>query len=306
MVKILKIIGKFLFKKITLNIGVILLAINITILGCIGYTQINMTITLKYIERYLDIQVLGQQQQIENIYGFLKTMIENTIITDKNELDLISKILENINNLENTQKNIANKLEEIKTIDLDNIENIKQANLVIYNETAGIMGAGTHLRYGNKDYILTCAHLIENSDDLFIAVENENNEEILLELVNYNEIDDLALFRMKKIAKHIPFLEISNEFPKVGSEVIVIGNPDWFEDVVSDGIISKIEDKIYLMTNKVYCGNSGGAVIYKGKIVGVLSAMQIMFNFPQIQNYAIAINLDIIQTFLRECNLEQE
>jgi len=304
MLNILKKIWKFLFKKITLHIGAVLLAINIVILGAIGYLTYNNVLALKHIEKYIDIQTFGHQKQIEDIYDFLKILTENIIITDTIEAELLIKIIDNMGILKNSQIEIENKIKEVKTIDLENIENIKKANLIIINETTDCMGAGTHIKYDNKNYVLSCAHLINEPTDLIIAIENKNNEEILLELVHYDKDYDLSLFRMTKCVKHIPALEISEEFPEVGSEVIVIGNPDMFEDLVTDGAISKIKNKIYIMTNKVYCGNSGGAVLYKGKIVGVLSAMQIMFNFPQIENFAIAINLKTIHRFLEDCNLK--
>jgi hypothetical protein len=74
--------------------------------------------------------------------------------------------------------------------------------------------------------------------------------------------------------------------------------------MITDGIIAQIDKSNYIVTNKVYFGNSGGALIYDGKIVGVLSQIAA---FTQItpwgivaQNYGIVVKLEHILTFLKD------
>ena len=138
---------------------------------------------------------------------------------------------------------------------------------------------------------------------MFIASDYEGKKQYFIELVHYNKRTDLSIFRIKVTPKNIPALEISDVAPEVGSEVTVVGNPNMMQDVVTSGTVAKIEDIFYIMTNKVYGGNSGGAVIYKGKIVGVLSAIYVCHNFPVVQDYSIAIRLREIHRFLEDSNI---
>ena len=252
---------------------------------------------------------------LKNIYRFLKKNLRTSVVLLTLNLLVLGIIgITNINTLETLQTlenltniQIMNQIQQkknYKSVDLYDVEKIQEANLLISNETAGIFGAGTHIKYKGKNYILSCAHLIVAPEDKLIAIENANYEIIELELVHYDKKVDLALFKTVTSSKHIASLQISNVFPKAGSEVTVIGNPSLCEDIITNGIISKIKDKFYVMTNIVYSGNSGGAVLYKGKIVGVLSAMSIMVDFPKIATYSIAVNLKTIQNFLIKCNLE--
>jgi len=295
----IKKVWRFLNKRIKLNI--LIAVVNVCLLALLIYVNLNIVMFLDDIEKRVSIQEVIMEDQVKKLFELVMTLTNLTVRSDLDQLTLIEKLANTITTMQKTQSKILNYLNNLKTLDMEDIEKVKQANLVIYNTTAGYGGAGTHIRINNKDYILSCAHLIEEDDDAFMAIENKTNENIVLKLVHYDRSSDLSLFRMEKVAKHIPTLEISSEFPKAGSEVTVIGNPGLMPDVITDGIIANIGNKIYVMTNKVYCGNSGGCVLYKGKIIGVLSAVQIYFNFPQIQNYAIATNLKTLNRFMEDC-----
>ena len=183
---------------------------------------------------------------------------------------------------------------------MKNVEKYKKANLLIYNATANFSGSGTHIKIKNKDYILTASHLIENPDD-FIWGILDNGDWHPLELTKINKEKDLILFRVFGLECH-PYLEISDESPKEGSKIIVIGNPDDMKDVITDGIISKVGRKGYLFTNIIYFGNSGGAILYKGKIIGVVSEFRCYFQIPIFVNYGFGCKLEMIKDFLEDVN----
>lgn len=299
--KIIFAVCRFLKKNIRL--AVILMLINLILFTGILSSYYSVVKDLDELNARNYIYERGIQQQVKGLLKTLTELVDLTVRNDIDQLSLIADIENRIANLVKIQIDVEDRLSKIKTIDLPEAEKILKANLVIYNSSAGYSGSGTHIRKGNVDYILTVAHLIDNPEDSFIAVENEANENIFIELVNFDIKKDLALFRMKKVAKHIPVLEISSEFPKVGSDIIVIGNPASMEDVITDGILAKTGKGRYLLTNKVYYGNSGGAVLYKGKIVGVVSEMFLLFDIPYFQNYTVAVDLKSIQQFLEDCNI---
>ena len=224
------------------------------------------------------------------------SMIYTDILKDKQaQLEIDQGVLDfNYQELKKSQRKVENNLEQT---DLYNVENIKQANFILYNETRGSGGSGTHIKIDGKSYILTCAHLIDEVATEKLVVIDDEGDWLPIELVKYNRKKDLALFRFFG-AEDLPYLEIGKEAPKVGSKVLVIGNPDSLTDVLSDGIISQIEDNHYLVTNKIYYGNSGGALLYKGKVVGVMSKLLINFMPPVFVSYGEAVGLADIITFL--------
>lgn len=150
---------------------------------------------------------------------------------------------------------------------------------------------------------MTCAHLLVKQGNELIAIDDDDNE-YPLSYVKINPLNDLALFEISNII-NLPYLEISDVDPKIGSEVLVIGNPDYFMDVVSDGIIAKNEKGKYYITNVAYYGSSGGSVLYKGKIVGVVRQIYTNHEFRGRKNkylyfmsYTVASDIYELRKFL--------
>lgn len=282
--------------KKNLRLAVFLSCINLVLFSCLIYFNYNILSYLNDIDRRTSIDNIITQQRISELYETIIDISSLEIIVNTFQSNIIAKTQTKI-------VEIQKRLEGMKTIDLEDTEKIQKANLIMYNVTKNFAGSGTHIRKNGVDYILTCAHLIKEVEDNFIAIENKTNEQINITLVDFDRGLDLALFKLPRTRKDIPVLEISSEFPKPGSEVILIGNPSMMEDIITEGIIAKIAKRDYIITNKAYFGNSGGALLYKGKIVGVLSALQVFFEFPYMQDYAIAINLKSINRFIEDCEI---
>jgi len=243
------------------------------------------------------IEIVNQQQEIivdlvDNLTKLGKTSSEN----DKKHYVLIEKILEDTNILKNNYSVLAGKLNLMEQIDVDNVEDIKRANIFIVNASQSIHGSGSHIKINNKHYILTCAHLVKEMED-FIWAKLDNNTYQPLGLVKINKEVDLALFEISMF-EDLPFLEISQEYPKEGSKILVIGNPANEEDFITNGIITDIKDEGYVFTNLIYFGNSGGAILYKGKLVGVVNEIRTYWNFPLVINYGHGVNLKTVKDFL--------
>lgn len=248
----------------------------------------------------------NQQKEIRNLAQVLLELEQIIDKNDKEQLDLVKNIKNTIKNLKNQQTEIENKLEETKKIDLDNAEDIKQANLVIYNTAYGTQGSGSHIKIGDDYYVLTCMHMLRTKNDFIWSVDDSNTWRPL-ELVKVDRKNDLALFRIY-MTEDLPYLEISEIFPKAGSEIVIIGNPSNYEDILTDGIISKITKNEYIFTNIVYFGNSGGSILYKGKIIGVVTQMEMTYNLKKDEKLFILMGagpkLEIIQEFLKDIKEE--
>lgn len=191
-------------------------------------------------------------------------------------------------------------LDFFKTTDVEDIDDIKEANLLIVNKTKQGHGSGTHIKINGQSYILTCAHSL-NGDESELIGYLDNGDEYPLQLIKVNREKDLALFKIEGI-ENLSYIEISDEFPKEGSEVLVIGNPDNLMDMVTDGIIAKVDKDGYMFTNKTFFGNSGGGVLYRGKLIGVSSqiiGLQLSRRDPLIISYGRSPDLEAVQEFLR-------
>lgn len=237
-----------------------------------------------------------QQVEIENLTKFLIAFSQIIKENNKTQLKTIEVINFTIDKLITLQKEMLGDLNKTKRIDLDNVEEIRKANIVAYNTTANVSGSGSHIVIRGKDYILTVAHLIKDEKDYVWGILDDGTW-LPLTLIKINRKKDLALFRIYGV-ENLPHLEISNEFPTQGSEVIVIGNPDNLTDIITDGVIAKIKKNGYILTNKIYYGNSGGAILYKGKIIGVVTSIAVHFRFPAIVNYTYGVKLEVINEFL--------
>jgi len=179
-------------------------------------------------------------------------------------------------------------------------DKLRESNVLIYNVTAGYVGAGTYVKVGKDYYILSCAHLIKDEADKLVAVLDDKTVVPLIK-VKVDETVDLSLWITGTTVK-LNAVEIAEYIPRLGTEVRVIGNPDCLTDVITDGIIARYLKNGYLLTAKSFGGNSGGAVIdtRTGKLVGVLTQGYIMMRDDIFESYSWAVNIDTIKEFIKD------
>lgn len=255
----------------------------------------KLGVLISILQNKIEIYEIYKQQELKKLKETIKNMADLVIKNDKNQLELVEDVNKNLKEI---QSQIENELKTKKQIDLSNVEDIKKANIIVYNTTMGANASGSHIVIKGKHYILTCAHLVENEKDFVWGVLDEGIWHPL-GLAKINRKRDLALFKIFMV-EDLPYLEISDKFPVEGSEVVVIGNPIGLKDVITEGIIAKVKDKLYILTNKIYFGSSGGAVLYKGKMVGVVNQIVVYSNFSEVfVNYTYSVNLETIKEFLK-------
>ncbi len=199
-------------------------------------------------------------------------------------------IVESINQL----KEYVRKLEPFVLEDKDKI---KQANLVMYNKTLYMAGAGKHIKMGKISCILKVAHLIPDINNEIIAID-DNKKSYKLSLIKIDEKKDLALFRIVDEI-NLPYLEISDVNITEGDYIYVIGNTNGLVDVITQGVIAKKGKKVIRFTNSIWYGNSGGAILYKGKIVGVEFGMETTIGRNNIMRaLGVGVSLELVKEFL--------
>ena len=205
------------------------------------------------------------------------------------------------NYLKKQQLGLKEELKETQKIDNKEMDRILASSICIFNYSLRALGSGTVIKIKNKYYVLTCAHLIGTPKDIIWGEWNDKSR-FPLELINYDKITDLAVFRVHK-ARIPAYLELSDIEPNVGSMVTVVGNPGGIRQIVTDGIISKKVNNNYIFTNTIYFGNSGGCLLYKNKVVAVVTNLIALRTRGCLASYGLGRGLTLIRRFLADSNI---
>lgn len=159
----------------------------------------------------------------------------------------------------------------------------------IYKNTS----QGTGFFITTSGYILTNYHVIANSKLTNVFI---NDEEYNCEIIFTNEIDDIAVIRVKDTAIRFSAMSFSSKNLEVGDDVIALGFPlastMGKELKMSSGIINSIKGfqddvRYFQFSAPIDPGNSGGPVLDKsGNLVGLITA-----KYTSATNAGYALNL---------------
>jgi Do/DeqQ family serine protease len=145
-----------------------------------------------------------------------------------------------------------------------------------------MVGTGSGVIISADGYIVTNNHVIENSSELEVTLND--NRSYTAELIGTDPNTDIALIKIQT-EDDLPYLAFgdSNEV-KVGEWVLAVGNPFNLTSTVTAGIVSaKSRDlnqfgsntQSFIQTDAaVNRGNSGGALVnVKGELIGINTAI---------------------------------
>jgi serine protease Do len=117
-------------------------------------------------------------------------------------------------------------------------------------------------------------HVFHNASDVIIY--NENEEAYLVtEILEYNKEEDYILFKIGPNDGNLPYVELAEDIPAIGSECFTVGNPKGLTQTLSDGLISAYRENHRLLqtTTEITHGSSGGPLFDEfGKVVGITSS----------------------------------
>ncbi len=143
-------------------------------------------------------------------------------------------------------------------------------------------GLGTGVVYNTNGFILTAAHVVENSTE--VTVRLADGRRIRGQVEGADADTDVAVV---SIGRHdIPAASLAIGIPvKVGQLAVAIGSPFGLEGTVTAGVVSAVERTI--TTNEgnaasmiqtdapINPGNSGGALVdRKGRVIGINDAIR--------------------------------
>lgn len=169
------------------------------------------------------------------------------------------------------------------------------------NNSLQVNNLGSGVIMSRDGYILTNKHVIQNADQIVVALQTGKVYEA--QLVGSDNLTDLAVLKIK--ADNLSTIpQNPKRQPHVGDVVLAIGNPYNLGQSVSQGIISAlgrntvgdfIGRQNFIQTDaSINRGNSGGALINSlGELVGIstLSIGKSANEIAEGLNFAIPIDL---------------
>ncbi|TXB61801.1 Do family serine endopeptidase [Phaeodactylibacter luteus] len=190
-----------------------------------------------------------------------------------------------------------------------NIKTVQSSgNFDLWGSPAVGSASGSGVIISEDGYIVTNNHVIEDSDEIEVTLNDKREYEA--ELIGTDPSTDLALIKIK--AQGLPALEFGNsDSLRVGEWVLAIGNPFNLESTVTSGIVSakgrsidilEGQDRIesFIQTDAaVNPGNSGGALANtNGELIGINTA--IITRSGRYEGYSFAVPINLVRKVVRD------
>jgi S1-C subfamily serine protease len=168
-------------------------------------------------------------------------------------------------------------------------------------------GAGSGWIIDESGVIVTNYHVIKDVDAIKVKLDNGNIYDVDLETVYYNELADIAIFKIE--ADNLSALKIGNASSlAVGDWVVAMGNSLDMGVSAKEGIISQLHVSIMVGEQSLYelietsaainSGNSGGVLVnIDGKVIGITNAK---ISDVGVEGMGYAINIDYAMTIINE------
>jgi serine protease Do len=244
-------------------------------------------ITKKYILTFFIISLLLGCNKNNNVSE------NNEIKLKEKELELKEKeIKQRENELAIKKQSQSNEKESLSSI----YENVKKSVYLIYTKNNEGISQGSAFVIDKSGIAISNYHVFKDASSA-IAINDFGNEFMITEIIDYNADNDYIIFRIGN-TDNIPFLEISNQTPKIGEDVFTIGNPKGLTQTLSTGIVSSYRDdnKLIQTTAEITHGSSGAPLFNEyGKVIGITSSGLGEADL----NFAININSIPIENFIK-------
>ena len=185
----------------------------------------------------------------------------------------------------------------------------------VFDKTANNTGSGFYI---DDNLVITNEHVVDGAikkwleDDELSTVSLSalgDSDEFEGIVVGYDKRRDLALLDVTRSGT--PFLLYKGELPSRGAEVSAFGNPKGIQFIYTQGVVSRAD---FRYNNGVWIiitdaasnkGNSGGPLVYDGKVVGVnFAARRADIPGEDIEGLNYAVRYDEIHAFLRQQGLD--
>jgi len=162
------------------------------------------------------------------------------------------------------------------------VKKIEPSVVVIttYDKEGKILGQGSGFFISNDGDVITNRHVLQGANRVEVKTSEGKRYSITRVLAEDKE-GDLIRVSVDISTSAVKPLGVTRSLPKVGEQVVVIGNPLGLERTVSDGIVSAVREipefgKIIQITAPVSSGSSGSPVLnMKGEVIGVATFLML-------------------------------
>ena len=163
-----------------------------------------------------------------------------------------------------------------------------------FKEITGGIGSGFFIDL--EGHILTCSHVVENSQEIFLELPSIGKKKFKADIISICPYYDLALLKIRDY-KNKDFLVLGdgNDI-EIGASSIALGYPMGQDNLkITKGIISGKENGEIQTDTALNPGNSGGPLIIDNKVVGINSS-----GLDDSQNVAYAVPINYFKLIKSE------
>lgn len=148
-------------------------------------------------------------------------------------------------------------------------------------------GAGSGFVITEDGYVITCNHVIEDADEIFVKISDGDKKVNIyrVETVLKNRLLDMAIIKLEPGKYHFISIDIERKYPDVGEPIEIFGYP--MGSVICDDVINLnvsltrgyvSSTQVFMKLRRIFIdgdarhGNSGGPIISMktGKVIGML------------------------------------
>ena len=216
----------------------------------------------------------------ENLVSVAATELNPTFLPTKNVANLFNT--EDAPDFTVAAENTVNAVVHVKNVTLNSGQMTLQDLFSGKSSQRAQMGTGSGVIINADGYIITNNHVINNSDELSVTLNN--NKTYKAKIVGSDTKTDIALLKIDA-DDALPFVTFADsDNAKIGEWVLAVGNPFNLTSTVTAGIISakarnldpsgKYTQSFIQTDAAVNPGNSGGALVNtNGELIGINTAI---------------------------------
>ena len=162
-------------------------------------------------------------------------------------------------------------------------------------------GTGSGFLVSSDGLIATNHHVVANSR--FVAVQFSDGKKVRADILVLNARDDIAILKINHQVvgslQALPLLSSEHDSTvKAGIPVVAFGSPRSQTFLMTQGIISKVEERVLLGDFLIDHGNSGGPLLnMHGEVVGI--------NTFGVNRIAGAVRVNVLRETLARSDLSQ-
>lgn len=163
-------------------------------------------------------------------------------------------------------------------------------------------GIGTGFFINKKGYIVTCAHVIDESLKILVSIPSNGLDTYEADIISFYPEMDIAVLKINNYKKKINYLNLGNSDKIIpGDDVIAVGYPLGQDKLkITKGIISGRETGLIQTDTPLNPGNSGGPLLSNNKVIGINSSA---YKSEVAENVGFSIPINIFKTISK--NLTQ-